>query len=645
MPAIWNLNNGYNVNNKKVSSKLTFEVGEKFNGRIVNKGQGKEVVVKLSDGWQFAAEIDGEFNPEDQGMVRFEVEGFEDGKLKLKIVRREQGGETLTKDSIGDIVNKEGLSKGDESLLRMMVKHNIPLTKDNITFIKSLTQFNSKINENPEEMDKFIEKFLIGKGVSATSEEGKNIRNMLTEFFSSFKTLSEDDILLFLENNIELNKENIESYNKLFKGDGTIKEYFDDIAKNLTELDVESPEVFKKEIPLENKDIQGKGVENKEYSKVVNNTLASKIYDSNDTSKSKVSMLSLLKSMLGSETELIKEPLKDVLTARVNEFTTSEYNKAMTRLNNLSEDKLFEIIKQSIIGDSEVTKESLNKVLSQFLGKDVEVTEGEFNKFKDILNFKFNDTKISDGANLNKEINVKEPGNNGNYNNEEVVQNKIISEDKVVEGIAKKEGANISNLKEDLTKEVINKEKIILTSKDIIRDDIKAKVESMKDVIKDLIAHTEIKGQGIEKVMELLKGSINDFKLLNSISNEYYYLDIPITQNQQEYPCKLIIKDNRKDGKKIDKTNVKMVVSVKTVNLGTIDGYLSIREKRLDVDLKCDEKFVKPLNMGKSKLVEGLEKIGLSVNVIVTKKAEEVGLTTCRDFFNDHNTRAIDTKV
>ena len=34
MPAIWNVNNSYNVNNKKYSSKLTFEVGEKLVGKL-----------------------------------------------------------------------------------------------------------------------------------------------------------------------------------------------------------------------------------------------------------------------------------------------------------------------------------------------------------------------------------------------------------------------------------------------------------------------------------------------------------------------------------------------------------------------------------------------------------------------------------
>ena len=57
MPAIWNVNNGYGINNKKVSSKLTFEVGEKFAGRISSSSDDNEVTVKLTDGWEFSAKL------------------------------------------------------------------------------------------------------------------------------------------------------------------------------------------------------------------------------------------------------------------------------------------------------------------------------------------------------------------------------------------------------------------------------------------------------------------------------------------------------------------------------------------------------------------------------------------------------------
>ena len=52
MPGIWNINSVYNVGSKKLSSKLTFEVGEKFAGRVMRISQNKgEFTIKLLDGW------------------------------------------------------------------------------------------------------------------------------------------------------------------------------------------------------------------------------------------------------------------------------------------------------------------------------------------------------------------------------------------------------------------------------------------------------------------------------------------------------------------------------------------------------------------------------------------------------------------
>ena len=87
MPGIYNINNGYANNNKKISSKLTFEVGEKFTGRVVDKGEGKDITIRLSDGWQFIAETDDKVDIEQLKLLKFEVEGFENGKLKLKILK------------------------------------------------------------------------------------------------------------------------------------------------------------------------------------------------------------------------------------------------------------------------------------------------------------------------------------------------------------------------------------------------------------------------------------------------------------------------------------------------------------------------------------------------------------------------------
>jgi hypothetical protein len=63
-----------------------------------------------------------------------------------------------------------------------MLTHNIPLTKDNISNIKTLLDFMNKIQSNPEEKSDFIEKYLASKNISLESSEGKFIIENLKIF-------------------------------------------------------------------------------------------------------------------------------------------------------------------------------------------------------------------------------------------------------------------------------------------------------------------------------------------------------------------------------------------------------------------------------------------------------------------------------
>eukprot|EP00831_Metopus_contortus_P056339 TRINITY_DN48136_c0_g1_i1.p3 TRINITY_DN48136_c0_g1~~TRINITY_DN48136_c0_g1_i1.p3 ORF type:complete len:125 (-),score=25.33 TRINITY_DN48136_c0_g1_i1:135-479(-) len=98
---------------------------------------------------------------------------------------------------------------------------------------------------------------------------------------------------------------------------------------------------------------------------------------------------------------------------------------------------------------------------------------------------------------------------------------------------------------------------------------MRERINNVVDIVKNIINHSELNEDVYNKFSNLIKENINDIKIYNTISNEYYYLNVPIQTNSQEYPCKLIIKDNRKNGKKIDSTNAKMVVSIKTCLLYT----------------------------------------------------------------------------
>ena len=138
---------------------------------------------------------------------------------------------------------------------------------------------------------------------------------------------------------------------------------------------------------------------------------------------------------------------------------------------------------------------------------------------------------------------------------------------------------------------------------------------------------------------------MNNFKIFNTISNEYYYMDIPMKVNEGEYQCKLIIKDEREKGKKIDSKNVKIATSVKTVNMGVVDAFISVNNRNMNVDIKCGRNWIKVLDSGKDRVLNALSNTGYNVYIKVEEKKEELNLISCREFFDDKNIGAINVRV
>ncbi|MGL4772697.1 MAG: flagellar hook-length control protein FliK [Clostridium sp.] len=619
MPAIWNVSNNYNVNNnnKRVSSKLTFEVGERFSGRIVGKGEGKEVTIKLSDGWQFNAEIEGDIDLLDKGNVKFEVEGYENGKLKLKLVAGNN--EPTKEEGLNNLLNKDGIGKKDELLLKQMVKFNIPLTKENINELKGLIQFNEKINSSEEEIFKFIKNYLQSKNISGESVKGQEIVKTLNDFMKEFKSLDENDILFFKENNIEFTEEGIKTYNKFFKeGKGTVNEFLNELKAQLSGDENKTINDSKREVePLKNESMAKENINKSDIEKeispdkesalnkdklVFNNTNA-KAYEG----KEKVSVLDVLKTIAQEETPQIKDEINNIIKTKGTSFTKDELGKIANVLKELGNDGIAKEFKTLFSNNKEVTKESFEITLGKIIGKEVTLTEKEFTQLKNLIEAQIEKLpkEASDGLTSKAELNGEE------------------------------------------LKKVINEvgDKIQTSSKEIVKENIKENINNLKDVVKEMISQSKLEGEAGEKIFNLLKNNLNSFKMMNSINNEYYYLDMPIKREESEYPCKLIIKDNRKDGKKIDRNNVKMVVSIQTINLGTIDGYLTFKNNNLDVELKCLKEVSRGIILGKEKLENNLKELGFSVNIRVSEKIEEVSLVNCREFFGEKHKSMLDKRV
>ncbi len=640
MPGVWNVNNGYNINTKKVSSKLTFEVGERFTGRVVERESGKDVTVKLADGWQFTAELDGNVDLDDLKPIKFQVDGFENGKLKLKLVQDSTSEGTTGDENFQDVIEKEGLSKEDIDILKSMVKYNIPLTRDNISEIRGLIQFNEKMSANPKELDAFIQTYLQGKGISADSSEGQAIKELLTKFLNEYKNMTSDDILTFIENKLDFSEESINSFNKLFKGNSSIEEIIQKISDSLNSIEngESTSNNNVSQAPVDEKLINKELELNKNISDKTT-ALLSKTYNENDPLAKKINVLDVLKTLVGSEDSELNIIQKNA-GQESDVSNIQKMNLPASLVEKLDNPDIVKLIKDTVGDDlaannapktqaerlvESANKSKLEELLSNIDGKEVKLTDSEFKAFSELLNIK------SKGEEVVKE-NVYRDFNNGS------IQPKEASDDVVNDTISSKTNIGKMDAEDILLKSGLD-------SKELIKGEVKDKINNIRDIVKNIITQTEIKEDGYEKVMNLIKNNINDIKVFNSVSNEYYYLNVPITANFQEYPCKFIIKDNRKDGKKIDKTNAKMIVSVKTAKLGEVDGYLTMRDNRIDVNLKCESDYTSIINKNKSKLADGLSTLGLFVNISVSAKDRPVDIVNCRNFFNDLTISTIDIKV
>ncbi|MFU7516397.1 hypothetical protein [Clostridium sp. HCS.1] len=662
MPGIFNIGNSYNVNNKKISSKLTFDIGEKFSGKIIKKEGSDEATIKLIDGWEFQAEIEGDLDSLGNGFHRFQVDGFEDGKLKLKIVASSGKEAKLSQGEFNEIILKEGLSNEDINLLKDMMKFNIPLTKENIKEVKGLIQFLEKLQENPKEGNEFISKYLLSNNIDENSVEGNKIKTTLMEFFNELKSLSKSDILLLFENNIDLNKENISGYKAIFKNENNISRILDNISVSLPEVKEGVENNTINNVSKDNSSLKGnidtkiankeivieRNTENQDVKRTQDNNINNKIgndaYQKTEGSNPKISLLSLLKSISGQTEDYINVALKDILINRRQEFTSSEFDKSFNFINTLKPEEFIDNLKSVIleyrdIGEAspqdnfsdyinkssnlelgiteslEFTKEEVETLLSRTMGKGITLTEEEFTKLKDGINLKY------------QEIIDKEKPMQGNVISTSLESEKIKNSD------------NINNIETKANND------INLSTKDIVKNSINKAGETSKEIIKDLITALKNEGSVPEKILDIIKNNINEIKVFNKISSEYYYADVPINIRETEYPCKIIVKDKRKDSKKIDSTNIKMVITIDTKNLGIVDGYMKVLDKKINVDLKCEDRYVKIIDMAKNKLVYNIESMGFLVDINVSKKEEEVSLATCRAFFNPDSGTAIDRRV
>ena len=562
-----------------------FKQGDTLKGVVVkHDDESNEVTIKLTNGMEIEAEIQGDVELKG-GILKFEVTEFKDNTLFLKLsdnkadVIQGKASKKIT-DEIMNFIIKEGLKKEDYNMLKAMVKYNIPLTRENITTVKSVLEFSGKMNNNPQEIKSFINTYLNSRDIVVNSREGLQIAQKLYEFFKAFSQADLQEVLLFLENNIEFTKENLDSFNKLFNSENTMEKVIDAVNEEIGKaiaiedelLSENTVEQSLKQITLKNGDeYTGKG-QGTEVGKTIIATLVK------ESSKSQ-----------SINDNIVRDIIKN---------------------HSITDDDAKEIIKL-MRNDSNyvMSKETLKENILKHTGREVVLNDVEAKSLEAIINKEV----IKD-----KDINfIKSLFNN--------IESKQISVAKELESNEIRE--NIFNISKNLTKNVTEKS------------------EGAKEVIRNIISNLKEGNGNSAQILNIMKSSINDLKLFNKINDQYYCLDVPVNFKENEYPCKLIIKDDRKDGKVIDSTNFKVAVSVKTKKLGTVDAFLNVRNRNIDIQLKCNKNVMNLFVISKNKLKDIVESSGFSTKIEVIERTEELQLLSCREFFNDNNIAVVDITV
>ncbi len=179
----------------------------------------------------------------------------------------------------------------------------------------------------------------------------------------------------------------------------------------------------------------------------------------------------------------------------------------------------------------------------------------------------------------------------------------------------------------------------------MVKDELREKISFIKNDLMELIKLSQKETSTFNNVIQNLETKFQEFKMFNTINNNYYFLNVPLDMKDKEYDCKLIIKDERSKGKKLDTENIKIAASVATVNMEKVDAYLTVNKNSATIEIESEATYVKILERFKGKLINDLIDSKYMFNIFIKEKKHDFSFSNCRSFFEDDDFTTINTRV
>ncbi|WP_099190422.1 hypothetical protein [Tepidibacter mesophilus] len=220
---------------------------------------------------------------------------------------------------------------------------------------------------------------------------------------------------------------------------------------------------------------------------------------------------------------------------------------------------------------------------------------------------------------------------------------------------------NLQNIKDEIQKFNIIKENTseFHNQKDILKEDMQPK-DDIKRIIKSMVQNLntdkkvdvdKIK-QDMDSLVKILnmqneiklggsiKGEFHEvnqkLELLNDISNEYMYFQIPFEYKEYKNLAEIILSEKTKN-KKDNKKSISILISLNTHNLSRIDTVLNYCDKELSIVFGLNNEKIKNMfEKNEKKLVGVLKSIGIkNINVNYKIKIENEPILNNIDYINN----------
>ncbi|MEG0306661.1 MAG: hypothetical protein RR636_01875 [Clostridium sp.] len=515
-----------------------------------------------------------------------------------------------------DDFNKLSFKKGDsfsarvlrlegsatDIVIKLLDGRVFPARVEGMTLQEPLSDYMFKFQLEGFENGKFLlnvlESNVINKGVGSEILSGED--PLMEELLKNLDfPVDKSDVQILktmLKNNIPLTQENLLD----IKG---LKEFTDKGNNSVEKIDV-----------FIDKFIEGKGIlPGSQESESIKSTLTKVL---NQVKNLNVDDVFIMKSL---NVKLNEDSIKSFTRVVSNDYNILEQLKDTSNIikgnSNENTNNKF-IIQDNIVSKEIIDNLNTSKIPSQ------ETSINPTIDLKENVSLAYKESTLGSIEGDEVEISI----------NEKEIIGKLINE-------VGKEKVNI--LKDNSSGGILERE---ITS-NIVKEELKDKISLIKSNLLEIMKLSEKGTTSLNNITQSLEAKFQDFKMLNTINNNYYMLNVPINTKNNEYGCKLIIKDDRGKGKKLDSENIKIAASVATVNMDKVDAYVTVNKNVASIQIESEAIYVKLLEKFKGKLLEDLSTNSYMFNVAIKERKHEFSFSNCRSFFEDEDFRTINTRV